>query len=91
MSLRELASAEWALVRLFDPFFHATPVENVSAWKFFDDFIFFETINTDGAGSGAFFHNHCLNVISFRLSGIYFLNELFSKGNDFCGHGVKLK
>jgi hypothetical protein len=35
-------------------------VENVLAWKFFYDFIFLESLDADGAGSGALLHNHCL-------------------------------
>ena len=60
MKSSEITPTEWALVRFGEPFFHAAPVENVLAWKFFDDLIFLESLDADGAGSGALLHDHCL-------------------------------
>lgn len=62
-------------------------MENVLTWKFFNELIFLKSLETDGTGSFAFLHDHCLYRFPFdRLRydrGI----ELIRKGNDISGHG----
>lgn len=62
-------------------------MENVLTWEFFNKLIFFESLETDGTGSFAFLHDHCL--YRFPLNGLRYDKciELILKGNDIGRHG----
>lgn len=83
----EVTPTEWTLVGFCEPFFHTAPVENVLAWKFLDDLIFFKALDTDGARSRTLLHDHCLYPERLLLQQ-YFLRvhgdlvDCGGKGND---------
>lgn len=62
-------------------------MENVLTWKFFDKLIFFEPFQTDGTGSFAFLHDHCLYGFPLNWLRKHRGIELIRKGNDIGRHG----
>ena len=70
-------------MRLVEPFFHATPVENVSTWKFLDDLLLFESLYANRTGPGTGLHNHCLDSFLLDLEGKLFGTKPIIKCNDF--------
>jgi len=88
MSVSEIASAKRTLVRLFQPLFHATPVENVKAWKFFYNLLLLEALNTNGTGSGTLLHNHCLDGFLFELNRELLSVHTIIEGN-YIGRHIK--
>lgn len=62
-------------------------MENVLTWEFFYELIFLKPVETDGTGSFAFLHDHCLYRFPLeRLRNDRGI-ELILKGNDISGHG----
>lgn len=60
-------SAERACLRSLKPLLEAGSMKNMSAFKFLDDLVLTETLNADGAGSGAFLHYKGLNFDSIPV------------------------